>query len=108
MSNLIHSRKSRVSAVLATAAVSLGLVAGPAQAAPVITGGLVNVTLVDVVDINNNNIVAQIPVGVAANVCDVNAAVLVGAQEDTGNTDCRASVEQLPRAQQRQYGPANN
>jgi hypothetical protein len=43
--------------------------ASPAQAAPpVITGGLVNVTVVDAVDVNNNRILQNVGVGVAANV----------------------------------------
>ena len=42
--------------------------ASPAQAAPVVTGGLVNVTVVDAVDVNNNRILQNVGVGVAANV----------------------------------------
>ena len=43
-----------------------------------ITGGLVNVTIVDFADVNVEDVVVQLPVSVAANVCDVNAAVLIG------------------------------
>jgi hypothetical protein len=65
-----------IAAVAGSAAMALGLIgAGPASAQPVITGGLVNVTLVDVADVNNNNI--QIPIGVAAQ---------VGACVDLSNT----------------------
>lgn len=42
--------------------------AAPAQAQPVITGGLVNVTVVDAVDVTNNRILQNVGVGVAANV----------------------------------------
>ena len=42
--------------------------ASPAQAQPVITGGLVNVTVVDAVDVTNNRILQNVGVGVAANV----------------------------------------
>ena len=99
MSNLIRSRKSRVSAVLATAAISMGLVAAPAaQAQPVITGGIVNVTVVDVIDgdvLSNNNVGVGVAAGIAANVCgvDVNAAVL-GIVRDRGSnqTTCTSDA----------------
>lgn len=64
MSKLIRSRKTRLSAVLATAAVSMGILAGPAAAH---NTGLV------VVDIdrtlNNNNVAVSVPVTAAANIC---------------------------------------
>ena len=95
MSNLIRSRKSRVSAILATAAVSMGLVAAPAaqaQVGPIVTGGLVNVTIVDAVDLRNVNV--QIPIGVAANVCGVNVAVLAAQDQEQGPIDCTAATTQ--------------
>ena len=99
MSNLIRSRKSRVSAVLATAALSVGLVAAPAaQAQPVVTGGLVNVTVVDLIDgdvLSNNNVGVGVAAGIAANVCDVdvNAAVLgVVRDRDTSQTRCTSDA----------------
>jgi len=77
-----------VSVALATA--SLG-VAAPAQAAsPVVTGGLVNVTIVDLVDITN--VTVQVPVAVAATICDVNVAILLAAIEDTGTASCTATA----------------
>lgn len=69
-------------ATLATGALGLG--AGVAHAQPVTQNGLVNVNLQDVT--------VAIPIALAANVCDVNVAVLVGALEDTGATDCDASA----------------
>jgi hypothetical protein len=97
MRNLICSRKSRFAAVLATGALSLGLVAGPASAkGPLVKGGLVNVTVTDV--LNGNEVNVQIPIGVAANVCGVQANVLAqgGIQEPV---DCTASTTQdLPVA----------
>lgn len=69
-------------ATLATGALGFG--AGVAHAQPVTQNGLVNVNLQDVT--------VAIPVALAANVCDVNVAVLVGALEDTGTTDCDASA----------------
>jgi hypothetical protein len=55
----------------ATAALTAGAFVGlaaPANAAPPNQSGLVNV--------NVSNLAVQIPIGVAANICDVNAAVL--------------------------------
>lgn len=54
--------------------------ASPAQAQPVITGGLVNVTVVDAVDVTNNRILQNVGVGVAANVQAQVCGVAVGAQ----------------------------
>ncbi|MDQ3320569.1 MAG: hypothetical protein M3515_10150 [Actinomycetota bacterium] len=99
MRNLICSRKSRFAAVLATGALSLGL-AGPASAkgphVPHVKGGLVNVIVTDV--LNDAQVNVQIPIGVAANVCGVQANVLAqgGIQEPV---DCTASTTQdLPVA----------
>jgi hypothetical protein len=48
----------------------LGLVGvAPAAAQPVVTGGLVNVTLVDVLDVEIREV--QVAVNAAANICDV-------------------------------------
>jgi hypothetical protein len=85
---------------LATAALSVGLVAAPAaQAQPVITGGLVNVTVVDVIDgdvLSNNNVGVGVAAGIAANVCDAvdaNAAVLgVVRDRSTDRTQCTSEA----------------
>lgn len=53
--------------------------ATPAQAQPVITGGLVNVTVVDLLDVNNNRILQNVGVGVAANVMAQVCGTQVGA-----------------------------
>lgn len=75
-------------------ALSGGFVASPANASPVITGGLVNVTIVDVIDdvtvtIQDINVAAAI--GVAANVCDVNVNV-IARQLRNGDTTCTSEV----------------
>ncbi len=70
------------------AAGSLG-VASPAQAAPVFAGGLVNVTLVDVVDVGD--VTVQVPIAIAANICDVTVAVLAQDLRD-GRATCNASA----------------
>ena len=66
----------------AAAAMTMGL-SGIAAAGPVNQNGLVNVNLTDVT--------VQIPIALAANVCDVNVAVLVSALTDVGAADCTAS-----------------
>lgn len=75
----------------------LGLVGvAPAAAQPVVTGGLVNITIVDF--LNNNDVNVQVPIGIAANVCGVQANVLArgGIQEPV---DCTAATTQeLPVA----------
>ena len=63
--------------IAAGAIAAAGLVAGGtgiAQAAPVTQEGLVNVNLTD--------ITVQVPVAVAANICDVNVGVLVSELRD--------------------------
>ena len=74
----------------AGAALSFG-VGAPASAQPlVITGGLVNVTIVDAVDIGD--VVVQLPISVAANVCDVEVQVLVADLADDGEANCTATA----------------
>ena len=78
---------------------TLGL-AAPAQAAPVITGGLVNVTLTEVDLLNDsvNNNTVQVGVGaalaLAANVCDVNVNVLAR-QFRNGGATCTNTVDDV-------------
>jgi hypothetical protein len=79
-------RKSFVPLIAAVFLVAVMAVA-PASAAR--QNGLVNINIED-------NIV-QVPIGIAANVCDVNAAVLA-AIVDTGDTECDAESEVLAGA----------
>ncbi len=78
------------------AAGSIGL-AAPAQAAPLVTGGLVNVTITDVLNGNVINIPVAVPVtlgaalGIAANVCDVNVNVLAQ-QLRSGGATCTSTA----------------
>ena len=94
------TRARKLVAALFSTAVMAVTVAAPASAhPPLFTGGLVNITIVDV--LNNNQISVQVPIGVAANVCGVQANVLAqgGIQEPV---DCTASTTQdLPVAFQR-------
>jgi hypothetical protein len=57
------------------------MAAPPATAAPLITGGVVNVTVTDVIDdvtvvVQDINVGVAAALGLAANVCDVNVNVL--------------------------------
>ena len=92
MSNLIRSRKTRVSTVLATAAVSLGIMAGPAAAQNQgQQNGLVNIAVVDV--LNNNQVAVQVPIGVAANVCGVNVGIIQENRNSPLAADCASSTD---------------
>src|SRR5687768_4317825 len=75
-----------VASVFASGLLAVGL-AAPASAhphggGPVVTGGLINITVVDLIDgdvLSNNNVGVGVAANVAANVCpalDLNAAVL--------------------------------
>ncbi len=75
--------------------------AAPASAAPVFTGGLVNVTLVDVADVNNNTV--QVPIAVAATICDLNVAVLA-AIRDGGDVACESTSQAVADARPRARG----
>jgi hypothetical protein len=90
---MFRSRKSRLAAVLATMVFAFAVSAGTAAAQGVGTAGLVNVVLVDVVDVQDVEV--QVPVSVAANVCDVNAAVLVQQFADMGDATCDATATSL-------------
>jgi hypothetical protein len=86
---MLRSIKARVGVGLATGALALGLVS-PAAAQQ---EGLVNVDI----DVTNNVVNVQVPIGVAANVCGVNAAVLATGPQSTDPV-CEADVRNLPRA----------
>ena len=82
----------RIAMGVASMAVGLGgslALSTPAQAAPLVTGGLVNVTVTDVVDggvLSNNDVSLGAALGVAANVCDVNVNVLARQLRNGGAT----------------------
>ena len=78
-------------------AVGVGATAVPAASAqPVITGGLVNITITDV--LTNNQVNVQVPIGIAANVCGVAANVLASGNF-TSPVDCTsATTASLPAA----------
>lgn len=74
-------RKSFVS-LIAAACMAVAATVAPATAAN--QNGLVNINISD-------NVV-QVPVAVAANVCGVDVAVLVGVLAETGSTKCEADA----------------
>src|SRR5919198_1412871 len=92
---------SRIKRSLCAATAAASLVAGiaaPASAQQGEQNGLVNVAVVDV--LNNNNVVAnvQVPVGIAANVCDV-PVTLLASQVHTGSANCTANANGTADAQ---------
>ncbi|MFL6206418.1 MAG: hypothetical protein ACJ739_13820 [Acidimicrobiales bacterium] len=91
----------RTRTLIATSALALagsGLLGASASAQPVTQDGLVNVNVTDVA--------VQVPVGVAANICDVNVAVLVNTFLDQPS-DCNADTEQQAFVETSPGGPVN-
>jgi hypothetical protein len=71
------------------AALSLALLGAPAMAQQ---NGLVNVRVGDV--LSDNTVVVQVPIGIAAQVCGINAAVLVRDFKGTDAVACTITQEQ--------------
>jgi hypothetical protein len=89
----MRTTRKLVASLFATGLLAVGA-AAPASAQPVVTGGLVNITIFDVIEDTNVNV--QVPIGVAANVCGIQANVLAqgGIQEPV---DCdSATTQDLP------------
>jgi hypothetical protein len=76
--------KKLIAPILVAGTLSVGA-ATPAMAQPVLQQGLVNINIGDVV--------LQVPIAIAANVCDVNVAALVGDFRDSGEAVCDAFAE---------------
>jgi uncharacterized sodium:solute symporter family permease YidK len=79
------------------AAGSIFMTAGAAGAQPVVTGGLVNVTVTDVIDdvtvvVQDVNVGVSAALALAANVCDVNVNVLAR-QLRGGEATCENAVD---------------
>ena len=81
----------RLVALHAVVAMMVVATAMPVFAAPVVTGGLVNVTIVDAVDVDRTTV--QLPIAVAANVCDVDINVLAADLADDGEANCTATAD---------------
>jgi hypothetical protein len=74
----------------ADAGTEANLVLAPDSGGPITQQGLVNVVLSDVF--------VQVPIGIAANVCDVNVGILVGELRDAPAT-CEADAVSVSRIQ---------
>jgi hypothetical protein len=85
----MHKVRKLAAGLATTGLLAAGIAAPSASAQPVVTGGLVNVTVTDV--LSNDQINVQVPIGVAATVCGVQANVLAqgGIQEPV---DCTAAT----------------
>lgn len=88
---MILTVKRAAAAAMMTGALSAGIALPASAAGPVITGGLVNVTLTNIA--NKNQVTVTIPIQAAANICGVSVAVLSGALNN-GPVDCTASPSQ--------------
>ena len=86
----------RIIALIATTAIMLAMTVVPALAQPE-QNGLVNIAIIDV--LNNNEVNVQVPIGVAANVCGVQANVLAQQNTQSAPVDCTAhTTQELPVA----------
>lgn len=76
-----------------------------AEAQPVVTGGLVNVTIVDAVDANNNQILNNLTVAaavqIAANVCGIAVNVLTQDLAQDGRAVCTTGDQTVTMIQRR-------
>jgi hypothetical protein len=91
---MLRSSMSRLIAASAIAALAVGIFAVPAGAQNT-QSGLVNVAIEDVI--------VQVPISVAANVCDVNVAVLADVNDDAAA--CEATAASTATAGPNSNGP---
>ena len=91
---MLDSSKFRLGAILAVVALGAGVAAAPAGAQNS-QNGLVNVAVEDVI--------VQVPVAVAANICDVNVAVLAQVADDAAA--CEATAHSTATAGPNGNGP---
>lgn len=86
--------------ILASAALVLSVTAAPTLAQNVNANNLVNVNIAEPlleniandlsVDVSQISAIVQVPVGIAANICDVDANVLAQARKNEGGAQCDA------------------
>lgn len=93
-----HATTTRhyIATLLVSLAVLLAM-AVPATAQPIVTGGLVNVTVVDVIDgdvLSDNEVNLGVALGIAATICDVNVNVLAVQVRD-GGAQCESATERV-------------
>jgi hypothetical protein len=92
--------KKLVATSLISGTLVLGGLAPVATAAPVFQGGLVNVAIDvdDVIVAPEVGVQAQVPIGLAANVCNVSVGVLATMIAAPGDTTCDSTVNQRTEA----------
>ena len=76
----------RTGSIAAISTIAFASFAAPAQAQPVAVGNLVNVQITNVLNNNTVKVAAQVPISVAANICDINVVVLAADVADDGAT----------------------
>jgi hypothetical protein len=86
-----------IRAAVCAGALALPMAATSSAQGPVVTGGLVNVTVVDVIDdvtvvVRDINVSLGAALGIAANVCGVGVNVLA-TQLESGTATCDAVIE---------------
>ena len=89
MEAIIRSTRMRFAALAAVGMLAIGLVAAPSASAQT-QSGLINA------NISNNTV--QVPIAVAANICDVDVNVLVHNLTQTGQTNCTADADGIATA----------
>ena len=89
-------------AALASSSLLFAGFAAPASAQPIVTGGLVNITVVDVLNNNeilsNNEVNLGVALNLAANICDVNVNVLA-VQLREGGATCKTGEQMVTISQ---------
>ncbi len=80
--------------LIAVCSIGVGVGAPIASAQPVITGGLVNLTITNV--LNNNTVTVQVPVTAAAAVCGVQVGVISALGQDVTCTPHSGNATATP------------
>ena len=87
MEAIIRSTKVRVAALATSAMLAIGLLAAPSASAQ--QEGLINVDISNV--LNHNQVVANVPITAAANICGTEVGLL-SAQLENGPVTCTAGA----------------
>jgi hypothetical protein len=80
--------------LFATGLLAVGATAPAASAQPVVTGGLVNVTVVTGDILSENEVNLGVALNLAANICDVNVNVLAQQLRD-GGAHCETATQSV-------------
>ena len=91
MQAMIRSTRMRFAALVTSGALAIGLAAAPAASAQ--QSGLVNVDIHNV--LNNNDVAVAIPVNAAANICNVDVAVIANLAATGGTCNARSGNQTL-------------